>query len=351
MKRFLFSVILCSSLPFTATAQQTVNGPLTIRANSAADKPLVQLQNPFSVMLSAWHSDEQTNLYLGVEAGQNNVLGSGELGRYQTYIGLQSGRGTGALNFRNTGIGPLTLRDINQGNQNVAIGPFAGMRLYDATKNIFIGVESGSNGTNLHNNVGVGVSTLRFATTGSANVAVGMNAMMNANGTANTAVGQSALSNNANGNWNSVVGNGAFGNLLDGNENSSLGWIASSEWLHGSNNLFLGSQTGRFATDGSGNVFIGDRVYGTNGNNQLNVSNLIFSNNADGKGLAISTGGVGIGVREPEERLDVDGNAKVRGELKVCDSHGCVSLSAEQIREILQLIAAPPPCGVETPCK
>lgn len=281
-------------------------------------------------------SNDPTNLFKGTEAGLYSTLGDGEMGRYQTFLGAYSGRGSAAyLSFRNTGIGPFTLSSIESGGgQNVAIAPFAGMRITTGSKNFFGGVESGSHCTTCANNTAIATSTMRFATTALGNVVIGNDAMYHGNGDSNVIVGGINFHHGL-GSWTSSVGYAGFYNLINGNGNSGLGWLHGFEWQDGSNNLFLGQQTGRFATTGNGNVLIGDQVYGIDGNNQLNISNLIFSDNANGKGFTISSGGIGIGTRTPEGRLDVNGNATIRGDLKVCDALGCVTVTAAMLRTLL----------------
>lgn len=281
-------------------------------------------------------SNDPTNTFVGTEAGLYSMLGEGEMGRYQSFFGYQSGRGNAPyVSFRNTGIGALTLSNLESGNgQNIAVGMMAGHRVTTGTKNNFLGVESGSHCTTCSNNMAWGTSSLRYATSGVGNAVLGADAMYYGNGDSNAVVGGINFHHGL-GSWTSSVGYAGFYSLINGNGNSGLGWLHGFEWQDGANNLFLGQQTGRFATTGSGNVLIGDQVYGTDGSNQLNISNLIFSDNANGKGHNISSGGIGIGTRTPQARLDVNGGAIVRGGLQVCDEQGCVTVTAAMLRTLL----------------
>ncbi|NQX80431.1 MAG: hypothetical protein HRT66_00330, partial [Flavobacteriaceae bacterium] len=131
------------------------------------------------------------------------------------------------------------------------------------------------------NNVSIGNGSFQSFNSGDNNVAIGaqtLNATTSSIG--NTAVGYEALK------------------VVSGNYNTSLG--------HGSGNAI---------TSGIKNITIGyfAQVASPTGSSQLSIGNLIYGTGLDGTGPSISAGNIGIGLKAPRERLEVDGNIIATG--------------------------------------
>ena len=193
------------------------------------------------------------------------------------FIGQYSGSVNASLGFWNTGVGSSSLASNTTGNGNS----------------------------------GFGNSALSKNTIGTSNSAFGSGALVsNTTGSLNTAIGVSALSGNLTGSNNSALGRFALLFNRTGSYNTALGDSALIGNTSGSNNIAVGSNAGSNITTGSNNLILGYNINAPSGtnSNQLNIGNLLFSQGIDGTGSTLSTGNLGIGITNPNAKLQVVGN-------------------------------------------
>lgn len=239
-----------------------------------------------------------------MNTASNNTTGNGN-----TAIGTRAGYG-------GTGL-PSTPMSI--GDNNVFVGENSGFK-NSGSNNTFIGREAG------HENLG-----------GNRNVSVGGRAgYSNSTGTYNTMIGFEAGYNNV-ANSNTFAGYGSgVGNTI-GTQNTFLGTFSGLNNTTASYNTFIGEASGQFTTTGGGNSFLG---FGAGDGNIEGVDNLYLGAYADailanafkleraaaiGPYAKVSINDaivlgdytnanmkVGIGVHDPQYRLDVKGVVNMR---------------------------------------
>ena len=248
------------------------------------------------------------------------------------YSSLSSGSLTG---FSNTAIGSVSLPANTSGDNNVAVGSNTLQNNTTGSNNIAIGKSASDSSTtssnivaigsdtltnnSADNNVGIGHQALRANTTGDSNTALGYHALTaNLTGGALTAVGQQALSSNTTGGSNTALGYQTLTSVSTGSNNTGLGRKALG-LTTSSGNTAVGYEAGNTITTGAKNTILG--VY--NGN-ESSLDIRTSSNNvviADGDAnirfYANSSGDVGIGTISPTEKLEVNGNVKITGDLTV----------------------------------
>lgn len=171
-------------------------------------------------------------------------------------------------------------------------------------------------GAGAGNNTVGGAGALAAATSGVNNTAVGVNACVlqtSANGSA--AFGQAALAANISSGGNSAFGNAAL-LVCTGDTNTAVGSSAGKGLTTGQNNTIIGgtfvTATYNQITTGSYNIAIGSDVAiaTATASNQLCIGNLIYGTALDGRGATISSGSIGIGIKAPAAKMDVDGTIK-----------------------------------------
>ncbi len=106
-------------------------------------------------------------------------------------------------------------------------------------------------------------------------------------------IGYSALKLNTTGVRNTAIGHNSLSSNTTGSYNTAVGYNAGS------------------AITGTGNIVIGyeTQVANTAGNNQMNIGNEIFGTGINNSGL----GNIGIGTPAPTQKLDVNGQVRIRG--------------------------------------
>ncbi len=82
-------------------------------------------------------------------------------------------------------------------------------------------------------------------------------------------------------------------------------------------NILVGYQAGDNLTTGTYNIVLGYNIDApaVDSTQTLNIGNLIYGTGLDGSGTTLSTGNIGIGTTTPAQKLDVVGNARIRGTL------------------------------------
>ena len=225
----------------------------------------------------------------------------------------------------NIGIGAETLISNKTGGNNIGIGVKTFQKITNTSNSIAIGFAALQNigdtdiaGVNrlAANNTSVGVNSSRYIQKGTNNTALGMSAFQFPTaGERNTAIGGSALSGtqNANniGSDNTAVGYLALANPFSenkGNNNTAIGTHSGIN-IKGNNNTFIGYQATYSINPGSVSTKpaeIVERSY------SLNINNTIFGVDVSrpyefnpNTGNYQGSGKIGIGVVDPEYRLDI----------------------------------------------
>jgi hypothetical protein len=176
------------------------------------------------------------NSFIGHESGILTIPGSGDIGKYNSFIGYQ----TGYLN--------------ETGKRNVFIGHQAGYS-NKANFNVFIGNETGFN-----NNIG------------SYNLFMGYRSgWKNTDGAGNLFLGYQAGRENKTGDRNVFIGYTSGLSTIDADNNLFIGFASGTNNTKGSNNIFLGTQSGQYDTTGNDNVYIGYQSGRMNRNGSKNV--------------------------------------------------------------------------------
>jgi len=221
--------------------------------------------------------------------------------------------GLGAGNIAsNTVVGQDAFTVNTSGWNNVAIGSQALKANTTGQGNVAVGVQAAFLNTSGKGNIAIGSLALDSNTTGSYNTAMGLLALQsNHSGLDNTAIGTGALKL-SNGTLNTAVGFNSLQTLHSGDGNVTLG-SALPNLVTGDHNVAIGLNSGTLLNNGSGNIFIGYNIgvpsFG-NYSNLLNIGDLIFGTEMTSTNNVLQ-GLVGIAVRTPKERLDVDGAVKI----------------------------------------
>ena len=300
----------------------------------------------------------------GVHLTNNNEIKAGA----SSNISIGNIHPEDPASFGNNIIGQSAGSTAMSGPYNVLIGQQAGQFSTTGTRNVFVGSFAGNKNTTGGYNVYIGTDAGRDNETGHSNTLVGNQAGTKMTGFFNTAVGRWAGYSNTTGRNNVFVGLNAGANN-NGSENVMIG--GSTAWqATGSKNVFLGHSVGTYATSHS-SVFIGHKV-GLNesrnnmfilGNGPDSVNHLITGDFISGDvkvrgelmtetgikfpdgtiqttavtatnplwlqnsdSIFYTAGNVGVGTASPTERLTVNGNIQLSGEIRFAD--GTVQNSA-----------------------
>lgn len=276
-------------------------------------------------------------------------------GPFSTHVGIRAGAFSNATASTFFGY-QAGMR--NTGGFNVFNGAFSGESNTSGSGNVFLGTSAGQDNTIGSSNLFVGNSSGRFNITGSENVLLGYDAGWKSQGNNNTIIGKSAGGWLTSGNdntiagWNAGIGrdtanntaskNTIFGSksgiyITSGSNNVFSGWASGFENTTGNDNTAIGTQAGGLNKVGAFNTSLGklagyDNVSGSNntfigaGANTFGTNKAsIFSSSAIGSNAKVSINNaivlgdfqnndlrVGIGVHDPQHRLDVRGVINMR---------------------------------------
>jgi trimeric autotransporter adhesin len=226
------------------------------------------------------------NSFIGYQSGKTNVYG-----RYNTFMGYQTGlNNTGSDNTfigykagassmdkgGNVYIGSKAGEFATYGEQNVFLGESAGTSNTYGKQNVFVGFQTGFSNTEGESNIFIGNSSGRTNLVGSFNTFLGYQAGFSNNANFNSIIGYQAGYYNTSGVSNVFIGYQAGINNTSGANNTYIGNQAGfSYWLStrgtGNSNVFIGDSTGYKNSSGSDNVFIGSRVGPSNTSGNRNV--------------------------------------------------------------------------------
>jgi len=215
---------------------------LIIDANATQSntQPLIRLRNSAGTDLLHIHSDDPSNIFIGLNSGRVNTLYQGQ-GIANTFIGSNSGAANTYGNY-NTATGYDALYSNNQGYSNTASGYFA---LYSNTYghgNAGFGTNALNSNTSGIYNSAFGYAALYSTSTGNYNTASGSAALYDNNGNFNTATGFEALRLNKE-SYNSAFGYQALRNTVASQYNVAFGYQAGYSLDNGYNNVFFGANT------------------------------------------------------------------------------------------------------------
>ncbi|MDP4261871.1 MAG: tail fiber domain-containing protein [Bacteroidota bacterium] len=288
---------------------------LIIDANSTQSnsKPLIRLRNSSGVDLMWIHSDDLTNCFVGLNAGQANSAASGA--NNNTFIGSSAGLsntlgsnntavGARALihnttGFFNTGSGVYALESNTTGNYNTATGMQALVSNYTGSDNTAAGVNALFSNSTAGLNVAIGNYSLASqsydnggVSWSSGNTAVGYSALSandpttTGNGINNTALGIYALTANTIGFDNTAIGSSALFTNTTGVENTATGRQSLFYNTTGYNNTATGFKALRSNSTGSDNTASGDQALFSNDAGVANTANGAFAlySNSTGSG-------------------------------------------------------------------
>ncbi|MEO6868956.1 MAG: tail fiber domain-containing protein [Ginsengibacter sp.] len=247
---------------------------LTIDANATQTNyhPLIRLRNSAGVDLVHINSDNEKNVFIGLNAGRMNDQAGG--GVSNTFIGAKSGF-SNSTGFSNTVLGSNALYSNTTGNNNTANGYGALYFNTSGNNNTASGYQSLAGNIIGNNNSAFGVYALTNNTSGTNNTAGGSNALnsnkigvgntafgesalkLSVSGSLNTAIGPYVMSNNNSGSYNTAVGYNALNNNTTGIGNIAVGLSALSTNITGRSNVAIGAYTGNITT-GNFNIMIGE---------------------------------------------------------------------------------------------
>ncbi len=260
-----------------------------------------------------------------------NDLTDGKTCSSSVFLGSGAGSQDDGTNNCNVAVGMNALKSDTTGVYNTAIGYNALFDNSSGRHNTALGTLSLESNTSGEGNTGIGTLALWQNTTGVYNTAVGSSSLnSNTYGRFNTGIGNQSLQHNTLGYFNSALGYLALHHNTTGNKNIGIGAYANFNNQEGSNNTIIGYEAGKGTAthDKSGNIFIGYRAgYNDTTDNKLYIENsdsstpLIFGDfSLDSIGIngaftvtkdayfSTSSGRVGIGITNPSEKLEVNGN-------------------------------------------
>jgi len=261
------------------------------------------------------------------------------LGNYNTYIGNSAGLSANSssnTNTLNVGIGYLTLGNIttSRATLNVAVGASALRLLTTGRYNTAIGYQSGYSITGSGDgNTDIGYQAGYTNVSGTNNVCLGYGAGYYETGSSKLFIDNTARTNEADGRIKALI-YGEFASTttaqtLTMNSNAivredfSLLKKASSTsdsiLVRDKNVVKYRLLAGGWALTGNAGTNPSTNFIGTTDN----VSLLFKTNNLFRMALD-SNGRVGIGIRLPSEKLDIDGNIKMTGSVTIGSRSGAI---------------------------
>jgi trimeric autotransporter adhesin len=246
---------------------------LVVDANSTQSNtsPLIRLRNAAGADLLHIHSDNFTNIFIGLTAGKLNNAAGGALGN--TFVGAQAGS-SNTTGFSLTGIGTYALLNNITGGENTAIGPSTLYSNTSGSYNTAIG-RGALFQSNANNNTAIGFKSLFSNTSGSENTAIGTLSLLSTTiGNRNTAIGTAALYSNTSGSFNTANGFNTLYSNTTGNSNSANGHLALYSNTIGDNNTANGLKALYSNTSGFDNT--------ANGSDALYSNTSGFDNTANG---------------------------------------------------------------------
>jgi trimeric autotransporter adhesin len=233
--------ILCVVSFFTVFAIIQMGFSVAARSVSGADRALEESPPALEHRVSPTEDDHGET---GTEGDENtfygDLAGSGNSGKWVTFIGAEAGAGADAGG--------------NSGDSNTFVGQRCGWKNTSGASNTFAGRNAGAFNTGGNDNTFVGRAAGYGNTTGQHNSFIGSYAGFSIKTHRdNTFVGYAAGEKN-DASFNTFIGSEAGYDCQEGYGNVFIGCRAGSE-ATGSNNVFIGYSAGRYET-GSGKLYI-----------------------------------------------------------------------------------------------
>ena len=252
-------------------------------SGQANSNPLILLRSSSGKSLVWIHSDHESNVFIGLNAGRVNDTSSGVAkGRLNTFIGSSAGNSNTSGNA-NTANGYQSLYANTTGIHNTGHGVYT---LYSNTTG--------------NSNTATGVQALYLNTTGSFNTASGdLSLYANVNGISNTAYGYQSMESNVSGNYNTAMGVATLYTNWTGNENTACGIASLYNNTTGSDNTAVGFHALVNNTGGSNNIAIGANSgtisFAPNVSNTIGIGNDDLLHGSSNQVLIGNTSMVSIG--------------------------------------------------------
>ena len=304
-----------------ATAKLDVAGLIntSTQYNIGGNRVLSVSGNPSNSLLN------NTNLFVGVRAGQSNTPG---------------GSPTDGSGTRNTFVGSKAGQDNTSGFNNSFFGLSAGEINTIGVRNSFFGSSAGTTNTEGDDNSFFGFGAGLHNTTGSNNTYLGSTSDGNAGLTNATAVGYRAFVTQNN---SLVLGSINLVNSANADTNVCIGTTAPARRLHIKGACSDGVGQTDLRVEGTGTVGAGMTLMatGTGGRTYSWISTANTAGAGAGKLAAYDVtasayrmviddaGNVGIGQNTPAAKLDVNGTLRVGTLAAATATHLCVSASNE----------------------
>ena len=262
------------------------------------------------------HTSGLASVYLGVQAGNLTVSGTGQ----NTVVGEQAGFAL-TTGYQNTLVGRSAGVSLTTGYGNTFVGKSAGQAMQVGYYNNFIGLSAGNVTTTGYQNNFMGAFAGSANTTGLNNTFLGDSAgRLNTTGLSNTMLGRAAGDANTTGNYAVFAGHQAGFRNTTGSFNTFLGDAAGMWNTTGTRNVALGNYALATIVDANGNVSGDDNTclgYNTGPTTtaQFSRSTAVGQSAQYGASNALILGGagvtnyvnVGIGLTVPAFKLDVVG--------------------------------------------
>jgi len=303
---FLYVESLGAGVVTITPTTSTINGASSVKLTQ--DKGLIIFSDGTNYQVKFGTSNfintvGTNNTFVGSSTGNLTTTGTGQ----NTALGVSALTALGTAS-NDTAVGYQSLFSItNTATQNTAVGSQSLKNNITATGNTAVGylalrdVGAAGNGAS---NTAVGWAAGNATTTGANNVAIGSGAMQNAvvTGSSNVAIGSPSAIGLSSGSENVMIGNSSGGSITTGSDNITIGNAGFPDITTGSKNISIGYNV---------------NVPTNTGSNQMTLGNLIYATGLDGTTSTISTGSVGVGVKVPNTKLDVNGFINTTGQKRV----------------------------------
>ncbi|MEL6124258.1 MAG: hypothetical protein AAFR14_11095, partial [Bacteroidota bacterium] len=264
------------------------------------------------------NTNGSSNTFIGNSAGKANALGAGS-----TFVGSRAGESSNA--FNNNFFGNNAGESVTSGGDNVMIGSRAGQDVTTGNSNVYIGNQAGNKNTAGNDNVYIGYRAGENITfrTGNRNVYIGHEVGRNKEENDKLRIDNQGISNPL------IYGDFGSNELTINGDLDVFGTFVKGDVLEISDTSMTLQNLG--GTDGNRGLYFSENVspvfgivYDGEGNGTLNTLHVREYNGSASDVLSITAGGfVGVGVSEPQERLDVNGRLWLRPQTQsnaACDS-------------------------------
>ncbi|MDO8507528.1 MAG: hypothetical protein Q7S53_03090 [bacterium] len=197
-----------------------------VRANATQSNtnPLISIQASDGAELFRIHSDDIDNIFIGRDAGMNNVANpSTSAGNYNTFLGYTAGRNNTSGHY-NTYLGNRSGALTTSGDHNTFVGMQSGYNNTTGQYNNFFGITAGQDLTDGDHNLALGSYAQFGLVTGESNMSIGNYAGYNRLlARANILQGYGAGGSGKAGAYNTAVGDNTLYNDYTGMGNASFG--------------------------------------------------------------------------------------------------------------------------------